>query len=169
MEYRASMASDFAASVLAGGRPRPWVVAGVDRSPSAVQALRWAGDYVTLTKGTLLAVTACPTSDASYVDMLEVVTAMEQKVMEACVAAQAEVEAIVAEVHGDRVGSVVARACPGGVADVLLDVSDDADLLVIGSTPRGRLGRALLSSIRPGHLSRVHCPVVLVRAPGHHD
>ena len=93
----------------------------------------------------------------------------EQKAMEARSEAQAEVEAIVAEVLGDRVGSVVACACPGGVADVLLDVSDEADLLVIGSTPRGRLGRALLSSIRPGHLSRVHCPVVLVRAPDQGD
>lgn len=163
------MASDFAASVLAAGRPRPWVVAGVDRSPSAMQALRWAGDYVALAQGTLLAVTACPSPDASYVDMLEVVTVMEQKAIEARSEAQAEVEAIVAEVLGDRVSSVVACACPGGVADVLLDVSDEADLLVIGSTPRGRLGRALLSSIRPGHLSRVHCPVVLVRAPDQSD
>ncbi|MDA8148942.1 MAG: universal stress protein [Actinomycetota bacterium] len=152
-------------STLGEGRPRPWVVTGVDRSPSAIQALRWAADYVEMAHGTLLAVTACPDVDASYADMLEVVTVMEQHAAEGRLAAQSDIEALVAEVLGDQAGSAVARAFSGGVADILLEASENADLLVIGATPRGRLGRALLSSVRPGHLSRLHCPVVLVRAP----
>lgn len=129
-----------------------------------MQALRWAADYVALAEGTLLAVTACPSPNASYSDMLEVVSAMERNAAEDLAATQVEVETLVSEVLGDRSDRVVAQAFSGGVADVLLDVSDDADLLVIGSTPRGLLGRALLSSFRPGHLSRARCPVVLVRA-----
>lgn len=158
------MPSETEAAALLGGRPHPWVVVGVDRSPSAIGALRWAADHCRVTGGSLLAVTACPGATLSFVELPEAVGAQERKAAEAQRAAQAELDAVVRDVLGDQADEVVRAVVLGGVADTLLDVSSDADLLVIGTTTRGRLGRALLGSVRPTRLARARCPVVLVPA-----
>jgi len=146
-------------------RPRPHIVVGVDPSPSAARALAWAAEYARLTAGTLIAVTASASSDASLVDLPEAVTAIEKKAQSARSEAQERLEDVVRDVLGtDLAATVVARARSGGVADVLLSESAEADLLVIGTTPRGALGRALLSSLRPAKLTQAHCPVVFVPA-----
>lgn len=146
-------------------RPRPHIVVGVDPSPSAARALAWAAEYARLSAGTLVAVTASASSDASLVDLPEALTAIERKAQSARNEAESRLQEIVRDVLGaDLAATVVARARSGGVADVLLAESAAADLLVIGTTPRGALGRALLSSLRPAKLAQAHCPVVLVPA-----
>lgn len=156
------MANDSNAAALAGELPRPWVVVGVDASVSAKQAIRWAGNYRRLVGGTLLAVTACPDAGIWALSMPEVMDAQQRKSVELVGQAKANVEKIVSEVLGDDTENIVAHAVGGGVADALLDVSDGADLLVIGSTPRGALGRALVGPLRRGLLGRARCPIVLV-------
>ena len=152
------------AACIAGDRPRPWIVVGVDRSPSAKEALRWADHYRSLAGGTLLVVSACPDAEVSFVEFPEALQAQERRSAEIIQAAETLVDKVIAEVLGTTTDRVVRRVLAGGVADVLLDVSNDADLLVIGSTPRGALGRVLLGSVRHSHLARARCPVVLVRS-----
>ncbi|HET9072484.1 MAG TPA: universal stress protein [Acidimicrobiales bacterium] len=159
-----------AASSIAGSRPRPYVVVGVDTSESARNALRWAGRYAGAFDGTVVATTALPDLAPSTVDLPEAVDALERKAQAAQREARERLERLASDIMGDT-SRVVYAALPGGVVDVLLDVAADADLLVVGNTPRGALGRALLRSVRPSQLTQAACPVVLVRGephPGRH-
>jgi nucleotide-binding universal stress UspA family protein len=47
-------------------------------------------------------------------------------------------------------------------ADALLEVSSDADLLVLGSRGRGGFGGLMLGSITHAVVLHAHCPVVVV-------
>jgi nucleotide-binding universal stress UspA family protein len=63
---------------------------------------------------------------------------------------------------GSNVG-VRARAVEGNPAQVLLDASDDADLLVVGSRGHGGFTEALLGSVSQHCVHHAHCPVVVIR------
>ncbi len=153
------------AAAAAAGRSRPHVVVGVDPSASARKALHWAADYVRLAGGTLVAVTAAPGDEPGPDERPELMNARERKARAAREDAQQRLAEVLAEELGPAWVDVVSLARSGGVADVLVRASEGADLLVIGTTPKGRLGRALLGWVRPGALEDASCPVVLVRAP----
>lgn len=153
------------AAAAAAGRPRPYVVVGVDPSPSARKALHWAADYARLAGGTLVAVTAAPGDEPGIDEQPEIMNARERKARAAREEAHQRLIEVLAGELGAAASDVVALARSGGVADVLVRASEGADLLVIGTTPKGRLGRALLGWVRPGALEDATCPVVLVRAP----
>ncbi|MCK4175956.1 universal stress protein [Aciditerrimonas ferrireducens] len=153
------------ASLVAGDRRRPWVVVGVDPSPSAHLALQWAWRYVQALQGTLLACTAVPGTAPSFDERPERLAALEQKAKEELAQATARTRQVLQDALGEaEAAQVVLVVRLGGVADVLVGAAKDADLLVVGTTPRGRLGRALLGTIRPGLLGATRCPVVLVPA-----
>jgi nucleotide-binding universal stress UspA family protein len=154
------------ASAVAGDRPRPWVVVGVDPSASARLALQWAWRYVEALGGTLVACTAVPGTAPSFDDRPERLAALEQKAKEELAESKDRNRQALVEALGEEAASqAVSCVRLGGVADVLVAAAKDADLLVVGTTPRGRLGRALLGTIRPGLLGATRCPVVLVPAP----
>jgi nucleotide-binding universal stress UspA family protein len=46
----------------------------------------------------------------------------------------------------------------------LLDTSDEAELIVVGSNGRGAVGRVLLGSVSSGVVRGAHCPVAVIRA-----
>lgn len=152
------------AAGLAAGRPRPYVVVGMDASDPARRALRWADSYASLAGGTVTAVAALPGFEPSSDDSAAAIRSIERKLHSAEADALARCDAVVREVLGGDVTRVVTAALAGGVADVLLEAASDADLLVVGSTPKGALGRALIGTSPLGRLSMAPCPVVLVRS-----
>ena len=56
-----------------------------------------------------------------------------------------------------------ARVVEGNPAQVLLDASDGADLLVVGSRGHGGFAEALLGSVSQHCVHHAHCPVVVIR------
>jgi nucleotide-binding universal stress UspA family protein len=62
---------------------------------------------------------------------------------------------------------VLARAVEGIAAQVLLDASDGADLLVVGSRGHGGFTEALLGSVSQHCGHHAHCPVVVIRGKEH--
>jgi nucleotide-binding universal stress UspA family protein len=62
---------------------------------------------------------------------------------------------------------VLARAVEGIAAQVLLDASDGADLLVVGSRGHGGFTEALLGSVSQHCVHHAHCPVVVIRGKEH--
>jgi len=157
------MARARTAAEVAAGRARPYVVVGLDTSESARRALRWAEQYAAMAGGTVVGIVALPGFDPAPEDSAAAMEAMDAKLAAAERDALARVGALVAEEVGDP-SRMVTAAVPGGVADVLLTASSDADLLVIGNTPKGGLGRALLGGSRLGRIAQADCPVVLVRS-----
>jgi nucleotide-binding universal stress UspA family protein len=62
---------------------------------------------------------------------------------------------------------VLARAVEGNAAQVLLDASDGADLLVVGSRGHGGFTEALLGSVSQHCVHHARCPVVVIRGREH--
>lgn len=64
-------------------------------------------------------------------------------------------------------GTVHARVAEGNPAQVLIDASDGADLLVVGSRGHGGFTEALLGSVSQHCVQHAHCPVVVIRGQEH--
>jgi nucleotide-binding universal stress UspA family protein len=140
----------------------PRIVVGVDGSPSSRGALRWAVRQARLTGGTVDAVIAwqIPARLGGY-GLGPMVTVDGTGSEDS--AKQTLAEAISNVVGpGDRrlVRSQVVHGIP---AQVLLDASADADLLVVGSRGHGGFADILLGSVSQHCLHLVHCPVVVMR------
>ena len=61
------------------------------------------------------------------------------------------------------------EAIEGHPAEVLVEASKDADLLVVGSRGHGGFIGMLLGSVSQHVLAHARCPVVVVRDPQPHD
>jgi nucleotide-binding universal stress UspA family protein len=143
------------------------IVVGIDGSPHASAALRWAADEARLRSATLEVVHAwtfvpvttpadsglVPMAWTDNVELLDVT----RRAAEEAAAAQ------VSEVLGaDNAAHVT--VVEGSPDDVLLAAAQDADLLVVGNRGRGNLAAALLGSTSSKVADESPCPVVIVRA-----
>lgn len=133
------------------------IVVGVDGSPSATQALRWAIAQSALT-GQAVEAVACweyPTAAAWTASGL----------FDWAADAAAILQAAVGEVAADATGVPVTQTVlRGHGASVLVDLSADADLVVVGSRGLGGFDGLLLGSVSQHVATHAHCPVVVVRA-----
>jgi nucleotide-binding universal stress UspA family protein len=144
----------------------PRIVAGVDGSLSSMSALRWAIRQAGLTGAAVDAVIAwnypaaaggygwAPTGMEGGFDFRE----NAEKVL---------ANAITGTVDPRSDIPVLARAVEGIAAQVLLDASDGADLLVVGSRGHGGFTEALLGSVSQHCVHHAHCPVVVIRGKEH--
>jgi nucleotide-binding universal stress UspA family protein len=145
----------------------PRIVAGVDGSPSSIEALHWAVRQAELTGGTVDAVIAwqypvaagglgwAPTSGLDDTDYSEL--------------AAKTLTAALAEVSPEPAVPVRELVIEGYPAQVLLDAAKDADLLVVGNRGHGGFADALIGSVSVRCLHHSSCPVVVVRIPRHHS
>ena len=142
------------------------IVAGVDGSPSSLSALRWAVRQARLTGAAVDAVITWhyPASAGGYGwAPIGVGAAFDYK---------DEAEKALAAAIGTACdpGSGVpvhARVVEGNAAQVLLDASDGADLLGVGSRGHGGFTEALLGSGGQHCVHHARCPVVVIRDQQH--
>lgn len=137
----------------------PRIVAGVDGSPSSMSALRWAIRQAALTSAEVDAVIAWnyPVTAGGWMP-----TDMEGNFNFEEDAEKILADAISSTVNPGNI-EVHARAVQGVPAQVLLDASDSADLLVVGSRGHGGFAEALLGSVSQHCVQHAHCPVVVIR------
>jgi nucleotide-binding universal stress UspA family protein len=139
------------------------IVVGVDGSPESCDALRWAFEYTQTVDGLLRVVYAWePPAVASL--NLPPLSMDWGPLFEHARAVPGE---LVQTVLGDEADSrVVAMTVKGGAAQVLVDASRRADLLVVGSRGLGGLKGMILGSV--GHHCAAHaeCPVLIFRKRG---
>jgi nucleotide-binding universal stress UspA family protein len=147
-------------------RTGPRIVAGVDGSPSSISALRWAVRQAGLTGAAVEAVIAWhyPVSAVGY--------GWAPTGMEGDFDFKENAEKTLADAISNAVDpnkNVVVRTLvvEGNAGQVLLDASDDADLLVVGSRGHGGFSEALLGSVSQHCVHHAHCPVVVMRAQEH--
>jgi nucleotide-binding universal stress UspA family protein len=136
------------------------IVAGVDGSASSLEALRWAIRQAELTGSSVDAVIAWQPPAGTG---LEWGVAMVD---------DTDYAELAAKTLADAIGTVADPASPvrvrpvvgkGNAAQVLLDVSADADLLVVGSRGHGGFASALLGSVSLHCTHHARCPVVVIR------
>jgi nucleotide-binding universal stress UspA family protein len=141
------------------------VVVGVDGSPGARAALEWAWAAAARRGAPLHAVSAFPVDDywadpllldAGRVETLRSDTAARLTALVAEIRAAAGPEEGAAEVQVDV--TVVA----GAPAEHLVQVSEGAGLLVVGSRGRGGVRSTLLGSVALHCATAADCPVVVV-------
>ena len=135
------------------------VVVGVDGSEESRLALRWAFDYAQMSSAPVEAVISwdIPPSygwGPSYDDV-----DLQKRARET-------LEKTVRDVLGDN-APVTSRVERGHPAPVLVAASERAQLLVVGSRGHGAFAGMLLGSVSQHCVQHAHCPVVVIRRPGH--
>jgi nucleotide-binding universal stress UspA family protein len=146
-----------------GGRR---IVAAVDGSASSLSALRWAIGQAGLTGAAVdaVAVWHYPVAAGGY------------GWGPVGVGADYGFEEITGKVLGDAISNALApgsdvrvraHVVEGNPAQVLIDASDGADLLVVGSRGHGGFAEALLGSVSQHCVQHARCPVVVLRGPDH--
>jgi len=143
-----------------GGQAR--IVAGIDGSECSKEALRWAARQAGFTGAVLEAVIAwrypayygwAPTGADGF-DF-------------AAAAGQALAEAL-DEVFGpDRPARLRTWVAEGHAAQVLVEASAGAELLVVGNRGHGGFADLLLGSVSTYCVHHAHCPVTVIRPVGH--
>jgi nucleotide-binding universal stress UspA family protein len=69
----------------------------------------------------------------------------------------------IAQLGEAQPASVTVRAVTGYPAEELINASEDADLLVVGSHGAGGFARLIIGSVSNYVVHHAHCPVVVVR------
>ncbi|HEY6479700.1 MAG TPA: universal stress protein [Streptosporangiaceae bacterium] len=82
-------------------------------------------------------------------------------------AAQAETDKALAEADAPRPPSVTVTAVHGIPAEVLVNASKDADMIVLGGHGTGGLGHVLMGSVVGKVTHQAACPVLIVTAEHH--
>jgi nucleotide-binding universal stress UspA family protein len=137
-----------------GGR----VVVGIDGSPSSLRALEWAARQTELTGGVLEPIVAWewPTSYGWALGLPDDFSPAAD--------AQKVLEAAVSPMRAAHPGlEINARIVEGHPAPVLVDASNGAALVVVGSRGHGEFAGMLLGSVSEHASTSCHCPVVIYR------
>lgn len=138
------------------------IVVGVDGSDGSRAALQWAFELAQEQGSELLLVsvwTPPPTQIAHPFDSVAWGTDVDFSG-----AAEQALQAISQSVMGDQTDvKVQTHVASGNAAKVLIDLSQDADLLVVGSRGHGGFVGLLLGSVSQHVAAHASCPVVIIR------
>lgn len=141
------------------------IVVGVDSSDSSQRALEWAVDQAQLEHQPITLVHAINAVEPAYADASTVypeaaLAALREDGQRVLAAARSVVERAAPELE---VAEVLRLDDP---RNVLLEMSGDAAMVVLGSRGRGKLSSLLLGSVGVALVRHAHCPVVVHR-PSH--
>jgi nucleotide-binding universal stress UspA family protein len=144
-----------------GRRP---IVVGVDGSPAAKAALRWALDQAGQTATGVEAVIVWAPETVLYYGYE--LAAMAVAGTDLAAAAETVLLDTLVEVVGDHGGSVPVqpRVVQGRPVDELLRAARTAQLLVLGGPTHGRITGLLTGSVSHQCVQRASCPVVITPA-----
>ncbi len=143
----------------------PGIIVGIDGSSHSQVALDWALREAKLRRAPLSVLTVVHLSAVGGHGMV-VFPSSEEVVAEAREAAT-EAAAKAAARLGEAAPSTRVQAVVGQPAEVLVDASQDADLLVLGSRGTGGFTRLTMGSVSSQVSHHAHCPVVIVPGDRH--
>jgi nucleotide-binding universal stress UspA family protein len=139
------------------------VVVGIDGSAESVRALGWAARYATATGARVQALLAWHYPDVA--GQAPVGVAPEPVRHQAEEQMQATLNEAIAKASAAQPGAEVeTRLGYGHPAQVLIEASKEADLLVLGRHGRGAFTGMLVGSVSIHCVNGAFCPVVVVRA-----
>jgi nucleotide-binding universal stress UspA family protein len=140
----------------------PGIVVGIDGSPNSERALGWAMEHAAAMH-TSLTVIAVHEVAKSYWGGIPVIGPADQTLLQKLQqAAEAMTEQAASRLDKDRPPSVKVHAVNGFVVRELVDASQDADLVVLGTRGGSGLARMLMGSVSHEVVQHSACPVVIV-------
>ena len=139
-------------------RPTPRIVVGIDGSPAAANALEFAIEEAALRHAELhvtyaYTVMASPVTGSTGHDYYEQVETGARAFLENAKAAAPPTDGLSVEWLG----------VPGNPAEVLIEASKNATILVVGSRGVGGFLGLLMGSVSTQCVHHSHCPVLVVR------
>jgi nucleotide-binding universal stress UspA family protein len=135
---------------MAGLERRFGIVVGVDGSPTSDMAVEWAAREASLRRFRLTLAHAITTSPRSPV-VPEDATVLDD--------AATIAEAIMTDPHRTEIDR---QLLPVAAAAALVDMSDDACMVVVGASGLGAVRRVLSGSVTAGVIHQAHCPVAVI-------
>jgi nucleotide-binding universal stress UspA family protein len=131
---------------------QPRIVVGVDGSPTSLEALQWAVREARL-RGATLEVVHASFFRQEFLDSFPGAKEGERSILDA---ALARAKAMAPDIR------LVGRFGDPPAAQVLVDVSKDADLLVVGSRGLGAFKEFALGSVSHDCARHAQCPLVII-------
>ncbi len=141
----------------------PGIVVGVDGSASSQEALEWAVKHAALEHAALTVLAVHEVAASAWTGNPIVYPADRPAEEQARQAAQELVNKSVSELGGPGPESVTVRGVSGSPAQLLIEASADADLVVVGLRGSGGFANLLTGSVASKVVSHATCPVVVVR------
>lgn len=142
------------------------IVVGVDGSPAAKVAVDWAARDAAMRAAPLKLVTVLePPVVMAFPDVpmppgyIEWQEGEGRKLLDSAVETAHEA---VRDLKGGHEVAVSTEIVSGPSVPALVDLSADAQLIVVGCRGRGALARGLLGSISTGLVHHSHCPVAII-------
>ncbi len=137
------------------------IVAAVDGSPSALDAVRWAADEAARRGMSLRLTHAVSIAAIAYGGSFGLPQDYFEAMHQAGRTYLADAGSLVRDLHPDL--AVTTELVEGSPIPVLVDASEKAALIVLGSRGLGGFTGILTGSTAIATIARAHCPVVVVR------
>jgi len=140
------------------------IVVGIDGSHNSSHALAWAMSEAALRNAELIVITVNSVPASYWSGQPVELSGDARRVEEIRAAAQEAVDKAAAELGDKQPKSVKVVAISGFPARTLIETSEGADLMVVGSRGGGGFGSLFLGSISSQVVHHAKCPVVVVPA-----
>jgi nucleotide-binding universal stress UspA family protein len=137
------------------------IVVGVDGSAGSIDALTWATQEAKLRDATLHVVTAWEFPYLYAAGSTAMLLPLDQLEVEAKSTLDKAIETGISDPEVRR--TVQREVFSGNPAAVLRDLSEDADLIVVGARGHGGFFGLLLGSVSDQLVKHAACPVVVIR------
>jgi nucleotide-binding universal stress UspA family protein len=141
----------------------PGIVVGLDGSSSSQEALEWAVKHAALEHAPLTVIAVHEVAASAWTGNPIIYPADKPEEEKAREAAQEAVNKAIGALGGAQPESVTVRAESGQAANILIEASKNADLVVVGSRGAGGFANLLTGSVSSKVVSHAHSPVVVVR------
>jgi nucleotide-binding universal stress UspA family protein len=141
------------------------IIVGVDGSHDAHRALEWAMQEAATRHAPLTVITVHPVAASPWTGTPYFFPVDEPATEQARQAAEEAVAKAATQLGQSQPAPVTVKAVTGLTAQVLIEASRDADLLVVGSRGGGGFARLMLGSVSDQVMHHAHCPVVVVPGP----
>lgn len=147
---------------MASPTKRYGIIVGVDGSPASDSAVSWAAHDAAMRGGplTLMCVQNPTAPTWAQAPILQEVKGWQQAEGRSVLAKAFKIaHDIVPDDAGVQINGELLFSA---TVPTLIDLSDDADLIVVGTDGRGALTRGLLGSVSSGLVRHAHCPVAVI-------
>ncbi|WP_338887295.1 universal stress protein [Rhodococcus sovatensis] len=139
------------------------IVVGVDGSASSLEAVRWAAEDAISRRAPLLIATSMFLAKGTYADAMNLGAGVFSHQKSAATAVLVEATETARKAAQGRTLTIDTTLRQGPAAHTLMDLSESAAMVVVGSHGRGEFTGGLFGSVSTAIATHARCPVVVVK------